>query len=536
MSRYSVSQLVNTYDQVPYDSYPYVSTHPDHLATIAVLLGLEPPQQPFRVLELGCASGGNLLPMAATHPDCYFVGIDHSSVQINHGNTIIQQAELRNVELHAMNILDVDSSLGEFDYILCHGVYSWVPREVQFKILELCQTLMKPNGIAYISYNTQPGWRQRGVLRDMMQYHIRRYPESNPKETVSHARGLLDFLVMATNSEDSSYARMLREQHDLLSQSTDAYIFHEHLEQHNEPLWFLDFCHRLETHGLRYLGEADFGSMVAKDLLSDELQSRLDQLESNLVEREQYLDFVRNRSFRQTLVCHAAQRPNYAVHGERIRSLWASTPGVVLSRPSVDDEPGAWELRLESGLSLTTSVKSTQLALEILSQAWPARILVSDLTERVAHELGGPLVDTQEIRKSVEVALLTAFTSSSGRLIDFSVSPWANSLVPSDECRSLQVHRLARHQAKCGLPVVNRRHLLIPVQPLDRRIIPLLDGNADTTSILSELVRQFQSGDLTISDEQGVPIMDQQKVCNILEQVIPERLESYHRNSLLYGK
>jgi cyclopropane fatty-acyl-phospholipid synthase-like methyltransferase len=528
----------NSYDEVPYSSYPYAVSHPNHLAKVAVLLGLNPPRRSYRVLELGCASGGNLIPMAATQPDCHFVGIDYSTRQIAVGQSTVEQLGLENVELRAQSILDMENTLGPFDYIICHGVYSWVSSEVQTKILELCRQLLTEQGIAYISYNTQPGWRQRGALRDMMQYHVQRQVGSSPAERIAQARGLLEFLVNATAPSDSSYARLLREQQELLAQHSDSYIFHEHLEQHNEPLWFLDFCHRLDQHGLRYLGEADFSSMVANKSLSPELQEQLDQLAANLTEKEQYMDFVRNRSFRQTLVCHARQRPNYSVRGERLRGLWAATPGRVRGKTSIagdvsTDDGAGWELKVEQGPALSTSVRSTQLAFELLSRAWPERIAVSELVDQVAQQLAVPALERGQLEASLEVALLTAFSSSGGQLLELSVSP----LPPVDrepsENQFVCVSKLARLQARQGMPLVNRRHELFSLMPIDRRILPLLDGSRDNTSVLNELLQQYQAGDLVVADEHDVPIANPQQVSDILSHLLPQRIEIYQRNSLL---
>lgn len=499
---------------------------------VAVLLGLHPSPRPYRVLELGCASGGNLIPMAATRPDCFFVGVDYSARQIATGQSTVEHLELANIELRAQSILEIDSTIGQFDYIICHGVYSWVPSEVQAKILDLCRCLLTKQGIAYISYNTQPGWRQRGALRDMMQYHVGRRPGSSPAEQIGQARGLLDFLVNATSQADSSYARMLREQQELLARHSDSYIYHEHLEQHNEPLWFLDFCHRLDQHALRYLGEADFSSMVANLSLAPELQQQLDQLATNLTEKEQYIDFVRNRSFRQTLVCHAHQRPNYAVRGERLRGLWAATSARVHRDEANADDTTPWMLKLDSGPSLSTPVRSSQIAFEILSQAWPERVAIVDLVDQVAQQLNDPTLDRGELQASIEVALLTAFSSSSGQLLELSVSPLSQVEKEPLNIQCVRVSKLARHQASHGMPVVNRRHDLFSLMPIDRRILPLLDGTRDQAAVLSVLMQQHQAGDLVVADEQDKPITDPERISHILSELVPRRIEIYQRNSL----
>ena len=172
-------------NQTPYDEFAYVSrahpqTHPSRLAALAKLFGMQPaPLSGCRVLELGCASGGNLLPMAAQTPSASFLGIDLSGRQIADGQAVIAELGLSNIGLRHLGIAHVDESLGKFDYIIAHGVYSWVPQEMQEKILSICKENLAPNGVAYVSYNTYPGWRMRGMIRDMMLYHARPFGETS---------------------------------------------------------------------------------------------------------------------------------------------------------------------------------------------------------------------------------------------------------------------------------------------------------------------------------------------------------------------
>src|SRR6478672_1206206 len=164
-----MTAVATTYDDVPYLSKPLFSTHPDLLAAAGRLRGLKTPSpSSCRVLELGCAAGGNLIPMAYALPDSRFVGIDLSTKQIADGQAICRRLELQNLELAAVSIADVDSSFGKFDYILCHGVYSWVPPAIQERILWICRNLLSQNGVAYVSYNTYPGWHLWSIVRDLM--------------------------------------------------------------------------------------------------------------------------------------------------------------------------------------------------------------------------------------------------------------------------------------------------------------------------------------------------------------------------------
>ena len=92
-----------------------------------------PPIDNCRVLEIGCASGGNLIPMAVTLPNSYFVGIDFAERQIADGQQVVAALGLTNVRLLAEDVLQITADFGQFDYIIAHGIYSWVPPEVREK-------------------------------------------------------------------------------------------------------------------------------------------------------------------------------------------------------------------------------------------------------------------------------------------------------------------------------------------------------------------------------------------------------------------
>ena len=189
-----------SYDEVPYISVPFPQTHPDRLATTARIFGLTQPRRDrCRVLELGCASAGNLIPMAFNLPGSEFVGIDLSRHQVDDANAVIRRLGLTNIRVEHASIMDVDASWGDFDYILCHGVFSWVERDVQDRIFEIARDRMSPTGIAYISYNTYPGWHMRESVRHMMRYHAGQFEAAS--EQVEQARALLAFLASATGKE-----------------------------------------------------------------------------------------------------------------------------------------------------------------------------------------------------------------------------------------------------------------------------------------------------------------------------------------------
>jgi SAM-dependent methyltransferase len=189
------------YDAVFYPGLAYDYTHPDRLATIASLNGLESAPAPrCRVLELGCGAGSNLIPMAFQYPESGFVGIDLSNSAVAKGVGEIADLGLKNITLRSADIMDVDGSYGMFDYIIAHGVYSWVPEFVREKVLAIFRDNLTPQGVAYVSYNSYPGSHLRNLTRDIMHHHVHGIEDA--RERVAQARGILKFVADASLNDN----------------------------------------------------------------------------------------------------------------------------------------------------------------------------------------------------------------------------------------------------------------------------------------------------------------------------------------------
>lgn len=254
-----------SYDDVPYVSRAFIQTHPQRLAFIGRLFGMNPtPPSIARVLELGCASGGNLIPLAIRYPSMEILGLDLSKVQVEQGMAEIKALGLKNIELRQADLGAYKPAKdGKFDYVLCHGVYSWVPESVRDAILRICREALTENGVAYISYNCYPGWKMREIIRDAMNFHAGSRP--TPAERVQQSRAIINFIT-EISEKDSAFGKILQAEADLLKVVSDDYLLHEHLEEHNEPCYFKDFVARAGENKLAYLGEAQLEEMIPHHL------------------------------------------------------------------------------------------------------------------------------------------------------------------------------------------------------------------------------------------------------------------------------
>src|SRR5262249_14978900 len=157
----------------------------------------------------------NLIPMALGLPEARFLGLDLSQRQIAHGRQVADTLGLANLDLQARSILDLDTGVGRFDYIVCHRVYSWVPSDGPDRILAPWRAPLAPEGIAYVRHNTYPGWHIRGLIREMMGYHARRF--ADPAQRVQQARAILQFLIDAVGAPDTVWGGLLQIEADLLA-------------------------------------------------------------------------------------------------------------------------------------------------------------------------------------------------------------------------------------------------------------------------------------------------------------------------------
>jgi methyltransferase-like protein/2-polyprenyl-3-methyl-5-hydroxy-6-metoxy-1,4-benzoquinol methylase len=470
----------SSYDEVTYESFPIIGTHPDRLSTLARLMGVETPTlATCRVLELGCAGGGNLVPMALQFPGAQFTGVDLSAVQIAAGNALVQTLHLDNVRLIAANVMDIGDDFGQFDYVIAHGIFSWVPHATQEKILEICNRNMAPNGVAYVGYNTLPGWRMRGTVRDLMRYHALQFPE--PEQRVAHARAMLDFLARGVPDENSAYAKLLRSELDLLRQTPDFYILYEHLAEVNEPVYFHEFVERAFGHGLQYLSDAEFPTMLASRFppqVADTIRRMPD-----VIRQEQIMDFLSNRAFRQTLLMHLDQPVDRAITPQRLQSLWvASCASPARANPNLAE--GIPErFCTPAGPCATTSRAITKAALLVLAGRWPVAVALPELVAAAYARLN-PLAGKPPQAEDFELLGAELLQCYAGAAVELHACPSPFSIEPGTRP---VVNPLARFQAGRAARVSTLRHESIVVPDAIRALLPLLDGTRTLEDVSAEI-------------------------------------------------
>lgn len=306
------------YKELGYKSYPFPFTTPAYLEAYGTLVGLNtPPAKTARVLELGATYGGNIISQAVHNPEATFVGIELSQDQVEKGNKIISDAKLDNVSLIQGDIMNFDETLGTFDYIIAHGFYSWISDEMKDKLLDIISNHLADNGIAYVSYNTYPGWHTMEEVRQLMLFANRDHDELTHKEKVLRGKtvgSLVGSQILNYDNLKERNSKFLGALRSVM-QKDDYYVGHDHLEPHNDPCYFYQFNDHLKAHNLTYVCDADLTLSMVRTY-DESIADKLEKLAPNSqADQEQYLDFMLDTTFRKSIICkeRAAKDINYDV-------------------------------------------------------------------------------------------------------------------------------------------------------------------------------------------------------------------------------
>lgn len=469
----------NPYDAVAYPGHAFSQTHPAHLATVAHVHGMTPaPTTAMRVLELGCGSGGNLIPMALQCPQAELVGIDLSGRAIARAKAEAAELGATNVSFHHLDIMAASAALGRFDYILVHGVYSWVPQMVRERILALFGELLTPQGIAYVSYNALPGCRLRDLARDVMLFETRDIDD--PVEKVRAARAAIKRFAEATDAE-TFYGVALRERMKQIEEIPDNVLYHDDLNPGARAFALHEVLAAAEPHGLQFLAEASFpnnygGARGAAQKVLNEIPI------TEPLRQEQSLDLLIGRCFRQTLLCRA----DVALHRGFSRFSLAHyhlAANVQEVEEKDEKRPEAVGFLFADGVRLAIDLPAAIAALRALGRAWPGSVSHGELVTQALHDAKDSLgPDLAREAERLDEALTAIYRAG---LIEINLEPHRLTTRISDRPVA---SRLARRQALTSHEVTDLRHRAVALDGIVvRKFVTLLDGTRTPAMLLDEI-------------------------------------------------
>lgn len=515
-------------DAIPFSGLPVARLQPEHLEIIARLRGMQPAAAArARVLELSCGVGQNLLPLAERYPEASFLGIDRSAGSIEAAQQAAGELALQNVELRQRDILELDSQLGTFDYIIANGVYSWVDAPVRDKLLAVCRDHLAPQGIAYVSYKTYPGWHVRDMFRAMMRYDGRDAATSSEKS--ARAQIFLEFLEVSL-AEDHPYDKLVHGEVAELRKESSDYLWNDYLQDFSHPVYFPEFVEHAQAYSLQVAGDAAVG-LGLWDSLEPEIERQLGAITEDHAQRELFRDVVRNRTARQSLLCHAAISLTGSVTPDLLKGMYLEgslRPG----RVDVDLSPSGVEQFLTAGgLHISTSQPLIKAALLHLGETWPDYVLHEDLLAagRARIEAAGhPAPTSPDAIKRFEANLVQCCT---GEVVALHSHPPSFLSHPTEAPAASPV---ARAQARRGELVCNRRHEVVRLDTFDRHLIELLDGTRDRSQLIAQLAAAAAEGRLIVMEHQR-QVQNFEDAKRVFGIALPEALARLARSALLIG-
>lgn len=490
------------YDEVLYPAGLFPQTHPDRLATAAYLRGLSPaPTQRCRVLELGCGAANNLVAMAFQLPESEFVGVDLARIPIAWGQSLTAHLGLRNVTLQAMDLRDPDlERFGTFDFIIAHGVYSWVPDYVRKRILQICRDMLTKEGIGYVSYNAYPGCHFRDLVRHMMCFHTQKFEGVSEKAT--QARALVKFMAESRIKPDY-YMEAFRTQLGRIVKYDDESLYHDDLNPLAQPFYFHEFMEEAERHDLQYVGEAVLDSSDRAQFTPETLQ-RMQELEgANEIVREQYKDFLCGTGFRQTLLCRRELRLAAAFIEERIPDLFAMCDSVLLTGPETAGDAPV-EFKTPGGGKFEISNSEWLAAFSYICSQWPCAVPFERILQQVRER--GPKKVTDS-GSAAEGAFLASGLKESYALGVISLRVRPPNVVNKVSERPA-ISRLAQAQLRLGGSIASQLHASMKVPDrTGRYFLSLLDGTRDLEALAAEMIAFAKSIGQTLlpsdTDDEG---------------------------------
>jgi len=447
------------YDQVLYPSSVHATTHPERIAAVARLHGLAAPDpRTARVLDIGGGDGLNVMAMAAAYPQGRYVSIDLAAKAVEAGEVMRKAGDFDNVRIEAADVVEIaDSFEGEFDYVIAHGMYAWVPPEVQEAILRLTDRVLAPDGIADISFNAMPGGHFRLALREMLLFELDGIADL--EERISKA---LDFLRSYAEpvEGDNEIVRALRRMARITAEKNPAVLFHDECGDIYDPKSITQIAAEAARHNLVFLNDGQAGAM-AMGLPGEQMD------DAALVRSAQAFDFQHLSFFHHGLFIRSGRNPRRVLDPADLAALYAgASRDIRINGLTVEHEGEELELDDEE---LAAFVRALQ-------QRTPDRLPLAQLVNSAS--------------RAEDVFLLAEH-----RIIKLYALPYCGTMSPGDKPAASQ---LARMQIATGQKRLFSLDLygIDMVQAEPRHFLTLLDGNRDRQALAA-----FCEGD-------GIPTMD----------------------------
>jgi len=327
----------------------------------------------YRVLELGCGDGSNLIPLAYYRRNATFIGVDFARTQIEIANSRKATLGLSNLELiHADFRAALELIPGTFDYIIAHGIFSWVPVEVRDALLEIFKKCLRHLGLLYLNYNTRPGWNVRGMVRRFLLARTSHEPSLRARATLAMlvAEKLSGSLAILAHP----YSRLLANEFDFVARGHPSWVAHEYLSRDNHFYWRSQFLKLIAKHGLAYVCDADFN--YASSRVPADLAPAINEHEVSDDCPKDALDFLCYRQLHSPILT-TAQFEKKLPEATEFGELVVASPLV----PAGGDNPAMF--KHPSGYEVDAKQQWIADGLKTLQPLWPGGLQIKHLFPKV---------------------------------------------------------------------------------------------------------------------------------------------------------
>lgn len=448
------------YSERRYPALSHPVTDISRLAVSARVAGMQRLAMPVacRVLEFGCASGHNLLPLAARYPKSEFTGIDYSDTAIRAARQAAYAAGLENVRFEVADLEHWRPS-HPCDYLIAHGVLSWVPDAVKARVMDLSSQVLSDSGVACISYNTLPGWSLR---RDVVP--LVRALAGNP--AAAGVGGSVEAVAASLAGMAGSatpHAADLQAIFQNMARKGAAVLPFDDFAPVCDPLYFAQFADWAGRRGLRYLGEARLEDNLPEGL-DPAAWEKLAPLAADPVLFQQTIDLLSGRTYRNSLLCRQ-DAPLEDGTTTAVVLHFAAGPGETVL-PEIEESPVVKVFR------------------RVMAAAGGDCLPMSELMERTAEKLGAGWEPT---RHSQELA---GWVFSAARLGGIELRSEALP-IPRGGKELPRLSALNRHFASNDLPVVDARHVTCHFPDGHSGLLARMDGTRSASDLESFAAAEF---------------------------------------------
>lgn len=487
------------YDTVPYRGTIIPLTSPAHLSLCSRWHSdVTPRSDPYRLVELGCGDGANLLALAFYHPESMFLGIDSSENELGLARENARCLGIENLHFVHADVRDADpAAFAPCDFLIAHGLYSWVSYDVREAILRFCRESLGPSGLAYISYNAQPGWATRRLVRETL-LRSRLVRDAAIEEKATRAIEVATQLLEDLPSRNYASAVLLAKELECVRDGKPFYVLHEYLAEVNEGFWLGDFVERARSNGLEYVADAQFCRWEGR--VSPELRAALAKRDMDRIEQEEAADLLGDRFFRASILCRmdaersAAPREDLLEQVHIATSLAAESDRFHLKDGVVERFAGV------GGAEITLEAAITKAAVVLLAAQWPRGTDLRELYSQALALIAAHGYETTQSSAETQLRadLVTLFEAGQ---IDLRLQ---ESQPDISVAEFPAAHNLARFEAGQRDALSTPYHRPLPFEPAALAMICQLNGVRSQAELRRDFGAKLVDDTLTVLARWGL--------------------------------